>query len=496
MDKTNRTVLEFAEFQKLAQLGNVVPVYATHLADVLTPVSAFMRLQNSSETAFLFESVEGGEKYARYSFLGCQPYVTITLSEDKIYEEHAGNKIQITGKNIFQHLKNTLGKYRGVRARGLPRFTGGAVGFLGYETVRLLENIPVKKPSGWVLPDAYFMFFDTVLVFDHFRHLIYIVANTFIDDTHSLVKQYEAARERISAMERILESNLLMPSRRQPLSVPSSSNFSEADFCSAVASAQKRIRAGDIFQVVLSQKFHRKIQAEPFDIYRALRFINPSPYLYFLKMNDTSIIGSSPELLLRVEEQKVEVRPIAGTRPRGADEEEDERLSKALLCDEKEIAEHVMLVDLGRNDVGRIARPGTVTVAEFMSVEKYSHVMHIVSNISAELRDDVTAIDALCACFPAGTVSGAPKIRAMEIISELEPEGRGLYAGAIGYIDFFGNLDTCIAIRTILTRSDNAYFQAGAGIVADSIPEREFQETIHKAAALNAAIDFAERGLA
>jgi anthranilate synthase component 1 len=486
--------LPFSEFQTLAKLGNVIPVYATHLADLLTPVSALMRLQTAGAPAFLLESVEGGEKYARYSFLGCRPFLTVRVVEDEIFEEGAEGTTACRG-NIFQFLQQTFRKFKGVRAAGLPRFTGGAVGFLSYETARLLENIPTQKPKGVNLPNALFMFFDTVLIFDHFRHLIYIVANVFLDSARSLVSQFEEALTKIADIEKMLDRDppRTLSAKAAPAAV--SSNFSEADFCRAVAAAQKYIRAGDIFQVVLSQKFQRAIHADPLDIYRALRLINPSPYLYFLKMNDACIIGSSPELLIRVEDGVVEVRPIAGTRPRGKDREEDERFAQNLLSDEKEIAEHVMLVDLGRNDVGRIAQAGSVSVTNFKSVEKYSHVMHLVSSVFGKLRGELSAIAALAACFPAGTVTGAPKIRAMEIISELEPEGRGIYAGAIGYLDFCGNLDTCIAIRTIVTQGPQAYFQAGAGIVADSVPEREFQETVDKAAALQAAIDFAEGGL-
>jgi anthranilate synthase component 1 len=487
--------LSFSEFQALAKLGNVVPVYATHLADLLTPVSALMRLLGAGAPAFLLESVEGGEKYARYSFLGCGPFMTVESVEGRVFERRERRTTEIDG-NIFHYLNQAFAKYRGVRADGLPRFTGGAVGYLSYESVRFLEKISTKKLKNLNFPDAHFMFFDTVLVFDHFRHLIYIVANAFLDESRSNTQAYDRALEKISAIEHLLKTETAYVSSSNNVSSTTSANFSEADFCSAVLLAQEYIRAGDIFQVVLSQKFQRKVFASPLDIYRALRLINPSPYLYFVKMNDTCIIGSSPELLARVEDGTVEVRPIAGTRPRGKDADEDDRLAQSLLNDEKEIAEHVMLVDLGRNDVGRIAEAGSVNVNQFRFVEKYSHVMHMVSNVSGKLRTGISAIDALSACFPAGTVSGAPKIRAMQIISELEPEGRGLYAGAIGYIDFCGNLDTCIAIRTIVTQGDQAYFQAGAGIVADSVPAREYQETLHKAAALQAAIDFAERGLA
>lgn len=487
--------LNFIEFQKLASKGNVIPVYSCFVADLLTPVSAFLRLQTVSEKAFLLESVEGGEKTARYSFLGCQPFSTIRYSENIIEEECNGERKSFEG-NIFDYLKLLFQKYKPVRDSGLPRFTGGAVGFFGYETVRLLEEIPKNKSDGLELPEALWMLFDTVLVFDHLTHQIYIITNVFLNDNEeSLRFKYDEACEKIEFTKNTLEKEIQIIKNNVSNSFDIYSNLTKGEFCQAVSKAKEYIETGEIFQVVLSQRFHKEIDVTPLNIYRALRVINPSPYLYFLKIEDMSIIGSSPELLVRVEDGTVDVRPIAGTRPRGKDEEEDQRLMQELRKDEKERAEHIMLVDLGRNDVGRVSQYGSVEVTELMTIEKYSHVMHLVSNVRGRLKPELRAIDALKACFPAGTVSGAPKIRAMEIISELEPINRGVYAGALGYLDFCGNLDTCIAIRTIVTKGKQAFFQAGAGIVADSIPEREFNETLEKASALKAAIEMAEKGL-
>lgn len=487
--------LNFTEFKNLTSKGNIIPVYTSYLADLLTPVSAFLRLQQVSGKAFLLESVEGGEKTARYSFLGCQPFSTIRYSENRIEEERNGKKIYFA-RNIYEHLELLFQKYNMVRPSGLPRFTGGAVGYFGYETVRFLEKIPINKTDGIEFPEALFMLFDTVLVFDHVTHQIYIIHNVYLEkNKEPLHIKYEEAINKIETIKKILEKDIPIAKNHTSTCSNISSNFSKSDFCRAVTTAKKYIEAGDIYQVVLSQKFQKEINVDPFSIYRALRVINPSPYLYFLKMEDMSIIGSSPELLVRVEDGLVEVRPIAGTRPRGKDERRDRQFMEDLRNEKKEIAEHIMLVDLGRNDIGRVSQYGSVEVTELMEIEKYSHVMHLVSNVRGKLKPELNALDALKACFPAGTVSGAPKIRAMEIISELEPTCRGIYAGALGYLDFSGNLDTCIAIRTIITKGNQAFFQAGAGIVADSVPEREYQETVEKASALKAAIDFAERGL-
>ncbi|MFQ5603488.1 MAG: anthranilate synthase component I [bacterium] len=487
--------LPFREFEELSKKGNVVPVYGRFLADLLTPVSAFLQLQTASKRAFLLESVEGGEKTARFSFLGCQPFLTLQAVETEIKIQQNG-RVEMLQGDIYEYLKQLFSKYRAVHPAELPRFIGGAVGYFGYETVKLIENLPGNTVTHSDWPDACFMLFDSVLAFDHLTHQIYIIANVFLEESSdSLQAKYETARAKIAEIQNILVREAVIESPPKSPNSKATSNFTEERFKQAVLKAKKYIEAGDIFQVVLSQKFQKEIHAAPFDIYRALRVINPSPYLYFLQMDDLCIIGSSPELLVRVEAGVIDVRPIAGTRPRGQNEAEEQRLMQDLRHDEKETAEHLMLVDLGRNDVGRVSEYGSVEVNEFMNIEKYSHVMHLVSNVRGKMLAGYSAIDVLRACFPAGTVSGAPKIRAMEIISELEPERRGVYAGALGYLDFSGNLDTCIAIRTIITCHGQAYFQAGAGIVADSAPQKEYRETIHKAAALQAAIDFAERGL-
>jgi anthranilate synthase component 1 len=486
--------LEYAEFESLAQQGNVIPVYATFLADLLTPVSAFLRLQRASTKAFLFESVEGGEKTARYSFLGCDPYQTIRASDDSLLVEGNGT-VETVKADVFEYLKEKFKANKVVHPKGLPRFTGGAVGFFGYETIKRIEDIPTHENKDLDIHEAILMLFDTIMAFDHLSHEIYICSNVFIEKDDDPASKYSSAMQRIADFQEILSEDIHIQVKPAAQSGPVSSNFSRDAFCQAVEVCKDYIRAGDIFQVVLSQRFSKQIGIDPFTIYRALRIINPSPYLYFLKVDDFSIIGSSPELLVRIEDGICEVRPIAGTRPRGTSETEDEAYVEELKADEKEIAEHIMLVDLGRNDVGRVSEFGSVAVTEFMAVEKYSHVMHLVSNVSGKLQKGYDAIDAFKACFPAGTVSGAPKIRAMEIITELEKCQRGVYAGALGYLDFSGNLDTCIAIRTILVKGDQAYFQAGAGIVADSVPENEYQETVNKASALKAAIEFAERGL-
>ncbi|MFQ5676129.1 MAG: anthranilate synthase component I [bacterium] len=489
-------ILGFSEFAKLVDRGNVIPVYATYLADLLTPVSAFLKLQQISGQTFLLESVEGGEKTARYSFLGCNPFCTIKSTGNTIEAKRGASHRTFDG-NIYDYMKTLLNEYHAVHPAGLPRFTGGAVGYFGYETIQLIEDIPVHKNPDIDVPEALFMLFDIILVFDHLTHAIYIINNVFLDreKDRDLKSIYQRAMAKINSIRKSLEADLKASAVASTNKSEISSNFTQTNFEQAVDEAKKYIRAGDIFQVVLSQKFKKTISVDPFTIYRALRVINPSPYLYYLQVDDFSIIGSSPELLVRVEDRVIEVRPIAGTRPRGKTPADDARYMEELRHDEKELAEHVMLVDLGRNDVGRVSEFGSVEVTEFKVIEKYSHVMHLVSNVRGKLKPGLTAVDALKACFPAGTVSGAPKIRAMEIIAELEPTARGVYAGALGYFDFSGNMDTCIAIRTIIVKGDQAFFQAGAGIVADSVPEREYDETLNKASALRTAIEFAEQGL-
>ena len=487
----------FLEFQQLAMQGNVIPVAMSMLADTLTPVSAFMKLCRNGEEGFLLESVEGGEKLARYSFLGRNPRERYLFDGNRlcVYGQNQSEPLEEIEQDVFQFLKTQLSRYQFVPNPELPRFSGGLVGYFGYEIVRLIERLPDHRKPAENGVQAAFGLYDTLLAFDHLRQQVLIITNVFLEDGVELRKSYNAALERLEEIRELLQKPLELQPQKSSTHAAVRSNFSRDAFCEAVRKAKEYIRAGDIFQVVLSQKFSRPVSASPFNVYRALRLINPSPYLYYLQQGDHHIIGSSPELMVRVENREVVVRPIAGTRPRGRTAEEDERLAADLLADEKERAEHVMLVDLGRNDVGRVAEFGEVRLSENMVIEKYSHVMHIVSEIRGRLRPGLDAVDAFKACFPAGTVTGAPKVRAMEIIEELEPERRGVYAGALGYFDFSGNLDTCITIRTVEIRNGTAVFQAGAGIVADSVPEREYAETIHKSNAIRSAIALAEGGL-
>lgn len=486
----------------MALRGNLIPVYREICADLDTPVSAFRKIDSGK--SFLLESVEGGEKIARYSFLGSDP-VTVILGhkgEVKIQERSRPGTV-ISTPNPLAVLKELMSRFHPVPVPGLPRFSGGAVGYISYDYVRSLEPIPDENPDDLNLPEMAFFLVDTLLIFDHLAHTIKIVSNAFIED--SADRAYDQAVERIDhlyermkmpvASSQILDGDIML---RRRASSPAadfiqsqskiSSNFTPAGFEECVMKAKEYIAAGDAIQVVLSQRLSTEISSNPFDLYRALRLVNPSPYMYYLHYDDTSIVGASPELLVRVVDGVIEERPIAGTRKRGATEEEDRFLAEDLLADPKERAEHIMLVDLGRNDVGRVCRPGTVQVTELMVIEKYSHVMHIVSNVKGILQDDKDCFDALSACFPAGTVSGAPKVRAMQIIEELEPVRRGPYAGAVGYFGFSGNMDTCITIRTIVIKGKTAYIQAGAGIVADSDPRLEYQETLNKAMALIEAI--------
>jgi anthranilate synthase component 1 len=471
------------QVRQLRSQGNVIPVYRSVIADLLTPVSAFLKLERNQNHAFLLESVEGGETVARYSFLGCNPF--------HIAKYRGGEPA-----NFVQTLRSTMSRFRLVKLPNLPPFTGGAVGYFGYDMIRTIEEIPNSGRDDLGIDDAFLMFYKTVLAFDHLRHQIHIISNLLVDESSEPIEtQYEMAVAEISAIEALL---------RQPLGVTDSprkhgepavhSNFSKADYLTSIEKAKEYIAAGDIFQVVLSQRFELELSVAPFDIYRALRIVNPSPYMYFLKMPDVSIVGSSPEMLVKIRDREASYRPIAGTRPRGKDEIEDDDLAKELAADEKEKAEHIMLVDLGRNDLGRVCKYGTVRVEDLMFIEKYSHVMHLVSSLKGELRDNADRWDALMACFPAGTVSGAPKIRAMEIIDEFEPTKRGVYAGAIMYVDFSNNLDSCIAIRTLVTRGNKGYIQAGGGIVADSVAETEYMETVNKARALMRAVTLAQNG--
>ncbi len=484
----------FEEFKELATQGNIIPIAESILADLLTPVSAFLKLCGDDKSGFLLESVEGGENIGRYSFLGRNPSEWIRFDGKQVEVASHDTRAKLD-TDIFTYLQARLKTYRMVSNPELPYFSGGIVGYFGYETVRLLEVLPEINPALTGIPWASFGIYDTILVFDHLLQQILVITNVFLEDGANLRQSYEAALGRIAEVKELLNRPLIVRSHRvEQDAVPIHSNFKREDFCQAVEQAKEYIRAGDIFQVVLSQRFSRPITVPPFDIYRALRVLNPSPYLFFLRHDDQSIVGSSPELLVNVRNNEVVVRPIAGTRPRGKTPEEDLLLEKDLLSDEKERAEHVMLVDLARNDVGRVSNFGSVHLPEEMIIERYSHVMHIVSETRGTLRPEFTVVDAFKACFPAGTLSGAPKVRAMEIIEELEPERRGVYGGGLGFLDFSGNLETCIVIRTLEVRDNIAYFQAGAGIVADSEPEREFEETVHKSNAVRAAITLAENG--
>lgn len=486
----------FEQFVDCSKRGNIIPVYKAVTADLLTPVLAYLKIESAHPHAFLLESVEGGEKIARYSFLGCNPYLTIRAIEDVVEIVRAGETIKRKGQ-MLDVLRKITERYRPVILPGLPPFVGGAVGYFAYDTVRWIEKIPQTGDDDLKLDDAVMMFFSTILAFDHVRQQILIISNAFIEEkTPQLEAKYQKAVAEIEALETMLGLPAPIPSFGRPDGSGDriKSNFSKPEYLAAVEKCKEYIKAGDIFQVVLSQRFTAEVSCDPFNIYRALRIVNPSPYMFYLKLPECSVIGSSPEMLVKISAGKAYYRPIAGTRPRGANEDEDALLAEELKADEKERAEHIMLVDLGRNDLGRVCEFGSVEVVDMLFIEKYSHVMHLVSSLRGELRKDLDRFDALMACFPAGTVTGAPKVRAMEIIDELEPTKRAVYAGAILYLDFSGNLDSCIAIRTLVVKDGRAYIQAGGGIVADSVPEKEFQETINKSRALVKAIEMAEKG--
>ncbi len=486
------------DFLKLSKKGNLVPVYRQISADFETPISVFSKI-DKGDFSFLLESVEGQERIARYSFMGSGPSLVFSSKGKKIELREGPNSKSFTTKtDPIEELKAMLKKFRFVSIRGLPRFCGGGVGFFGYDMVRFIEKIPDENRDDLNLPDSLFMLTDTLIIFDHVEHAIKIVSNAHIRANPSLT--YDEALTKIDSIVRDIKrpSPKTDPSglRKTPVkALKLKSNFTRAGFAKAVRRAKHYIKKGDVIQVVLSQRLKIPISAHPFQIYRSLRSINPSPYMYYLKLGGFSLVGSSPEIMVRCEDAHVELRPIAGTRPRGASEEEDERLGRELLKDPKERAEHIMLVDLGRNDIGRVCGYKSVKVSELMVIEKYSHVMHIVSDVSGTLKRKKDSFDVFRATFPAGTVTGAPKVRAMEIIDELENIRRGPYAGSVGYFSFSGNLDSCITIRTIVVKDSTAYIQAGAGIVADSKPEREYQETMNKAKALLKAIEAAERGI-
>jgi anthranilate synthase component 1 len=482
---------DFKTFARLAREGNLVPVYDTFTADLLTPVGAHLRIAQKAKYSFLLESVEGGENIARYTFTGADPE-EVFRSRGNACAIESGGRTERFDENPIGFLRQLSSRYRPVRVPGLPPLIGGAIGYFAYDMVRLIEQISASGADELALDDCVMMFYRGLVAFDHVRHRVWVIQNVFTEGKGSLRQKYEAASGEIRRTRLKLEGPLPRahgPRPRRPLQVKS--NFTRRQYLAAVRKAKSYIRAGDIFQVVPSQRFSAQTSADPFEIYRALRVVNPSPYLYYLKLSDVSVVGSSPEMLVKVQNRKVSYRPIAGTVPRGNSESEDQTFEKNLLADPKERAEHIMLVDLGRNDLGRVCEYGSVAVERLMFVERYSHVMHLVSSLSGRLREGLDCFDALMACFPAGTVSGAPKIRAMQIIDELEPTRRGIYAGAILYLDFSGNLDSCIALRTLVAKNGRAYIQAGGGVVADSVPEREYQETVNKARAIVSALEIA-----
>ena len=485
---------DYKTFQELASKGNLIPVYETYTADLLTPVGAYLRVAEGAKYSFLLESVEGGENIARYTFAGANPTEVFRARGRACSLETAEKTVQFDEDPVEQ-LRRLTARYHPVRVPGLPPLIGGAIGYFAYDMVRLVENIPSTGRDDLQLDDCVMMFYLGLVAFDHVRHRVWIIRNVFTDGPGTLRAKYDAAVEEIRKTRRILEGPLpkQAPATRSG-SLKIESNMTKGRFAGGVRKAKEYIRAGDAFQIVLSQRFSAKTNADTFEIYRALRVINPSPYLYFLKLNDVSVAGSSPEMLVKVQGRDAYYKPLAGTRPRGHDETEDAALETALLADPKERAEHVMLVDLGRNDLGRVCEYGSVKVERLMFVEKFSHVMHIVSTLHGKLREGVDCFDALMACFPAGTLSGAPKVRAMEIIDELEPTRRGIYAGAILYLDFSGNLDSCIGLRTLVAKNGRVYVQAGAGIVADSVPETEYQESVNKARAVINALETAHKG--
>ncbi|MGC1274704.1 MAG: chorismate-binding protein [Planctomycetaceae bacterium] len=517
---------DFDAFRRLAEGHKLVPVYRQLVGDTLTPVSAYGKTLTGS-ASFLFESVVGGEKVGRYSFLGSDPFLTLSAYGSRLVLTDGDKTEERESADPLSDLEELLSRYRSPHLPGLPRFVGGAVGYAGYDTIRYAEDLPNAPADDRGLPDMQFAFYDRMVLFDHINKTILVVAHARTD-ADDLAAEYDHACRRVDDLCRQLQrgqTDLQLTDIALGGEPTKSwtSNFTRESFCTAVERCKEYIRAGDAFQIVLSQRLQRDTSARPLDIYRALRVVNPSPFMFLLRSPEATLVGSSPEIMVRVEERvereelrverggenvkrvssssqpstlnsqlEVTIRPLAGTRKRGATEEEDRKLAEELLADPKERAEHVMLIDLARNDVGRVSQFGSVTLSDAMVVERYSHVMHITSNVTGKLLPGKTALDALRAGLPAGTVSGAPKVRAMEIIDELEPHRRGPYAGAVGYIDFTGNMDTCIALRTIVMQGQTAYIQAGAGLVADSVPESEYEETLNKAKGLQKAIEVAE----
>ncbi len=484
-------------FAQLAADHHLVPVYRRLVSDALTPVSAFHRI-DSGGSACLFESVIGGEKVGRYSFLTSEPFLEISASGNEVVVSAAGKTTRLQREDPLEEVRARLQGVKAAHPPGLPPFIGGAIGYAGYDVVRYVERLPNAPPDDRGLPDMSFAFYDRMVVFDNVSKTMYVVVMAHIEPGADVGEVYQRTVARVDA----LVDQLAAPGDALPPTdiattgdpvLPFRSNFARQDFQDAVRRCVEYIRAGDIFQVVISQRLELETHCDPFEIYRTLRVVNPSPFMFFLRTPHTTLVGSSPEVMCRVMDGVMTVRPLAGTRRRGATDAEDRALAEELLADPKERAEHVMLVDLGRNDVGRVAQFGSVKLTDVMTIERYSHVMHISSNVEGRLRPGLDAFDALRASLPAGTVSGAPKVRAMEIIDEMEPTRRGPYAGAVGYIDYGGNMDTCIALRTIVIQGDKAYVQAGAGIVADSDPESEYQETLNKARGLLKAIEITER---
>ena len=489
---------DFDTFRQLAASSNLVPIYRQLVSDTLTPLSAYSKLQ-WGQASFLFESVVGGEQIGRYSFLGSDPFLQIDAFGSRVEITRGGRTEVHESSDPLRDLEECVSKYRAPHVSGLPRFCGGAVGYFGYDVVRYVERLPNAPPDDRHLPDLSFALYDRMVIFDQIKKTVLVVAHARLDQADPQAA-YQAACDQIDTMCRQLQQGtadlqLTDINLRGEPTLEWTSSFTRDGFESAVRHCQDYIRAGDIFQVVIGQRLQLETSARAIDIYRALRIVNPSPFMFLLKTPRVQLVGASPEIMVRVEEGKVTVRPLAGTRRRGATEEEDQRLEQELLADPKERAEHVMLVDLARNDIGRVAEYGSVHLSDLMKVERYSHVMHITSDVSGRLRAGQTALDALRAGLPAGTVSGAPKVRAMQIIDEVEPCRRGPYAGAVGYIDFTGNMDTCIALRTLVMVGQTVYVQAGAGIVADSQPAEEYQETLNKAKGLLLAIQIAQTQL-
>lgn len=482
-------------FTTLAKKGNLIPVYREIMADMDTPVSAFRKLDDG-RFSYLLESIEGGEKWGRYSFLGSSPSVIIRSKGNLVETITDGITVQQQASDPLDCVKELLAQFTPVEVDGLPRFFGGAVGYLGYDMIRHFESLPTKKPALLDAYDSYFLITDTIVIFDTMRQKIKVVSNAHISGEVSPTEAYTRAIQKIDDIITQLRAPLSSGNASPPgKPVQFLSNITRDYFEESVEKAKEYVRSGDIIQIVLSQRFSGELTADPLDIYRVLRTLNPSPYMFFLRLDDTVIAGASPEVMVRKEADRVELRPIAGTRPRGETPADDARLADELLADPKECAEHVMLVDLGRNDLGRVCTTGSVRVSELMLIERYSHVMHIVSNVQGQLSPDRDAFDLVRATFPAGTLSGAPKVRAMQIIDELEPVRREIYGGAVGYFSFSGNMDLAIAIRTLVIKDGKVHLQAGAGIVADSDPATEWQETINKGMAVMRAVEIAEKGL-